>query len=62
MASRSDASPSRLIVLWAFAIVMLLAVMEGACAIFLHFIIGSRAHFLIRILAPAARPRECGPS
>jgi hypothetical protein len=45
--SRSDASPSPRIVLWAFAIVLLLAVMEGACAIFLHFIIGSRAHFLI---------------
>ena len=47
VATRSDASLARRIALWATAILLLLAVMEGASAIFLHMVIGSTAHFLI---------------
>ncbi len=37
----------RRLLLWASAILILLAIMEGACAIFLHVVIASRAHFLL---------------
>ncbi|HEY1473700.1 MAG TPA: hypothetical protein VGF53_06415 [Pseudolabrys sp.] len=47
MVARSDASPVRRVALWASAIFLLLAVMEGACAIFLHLVMRSSAHFLI---------------
>jgi len=33
--------------LWLSAIVLLLALMEGASSVFLHFVIGSSAHFLL---------------
>ncbi len=46
-ASPRNPSPVRRIVLWLSAIVLLLAVAEGACAIFLHVVIGSSAHFLV---------------
>ncbi len=38
---------ARRLLLWASAILILLAIMEGACAIFLHVVIASRAHFLV---------------
>ncbi len=47
MAAQSQPSIGRRLLLWASAILILLAVMEGACAIFLHVVIGSRAHFLL---------------
>lgn len=47
MVVQSQPSIARRFLLWVSAIVILFAIMEGACAIFLHFVIASRAHFLI---------------
>jgi hypothetical protein len=46
-AARLDPSPARRFAFWAILIFLLLAVMEGGCAIVLHFGIPSSAHFLV---------------
>jgi hypothetical protein len=40
-------SPLRRAVLWSISILILLGVIEGMCAIFLKFVLPSRAHFLV---------------
>ena len=47
MIARSEPSPGRRLLLWASAILLVLAVLEGASAVFLHVVIASNAHFLI---------------
>jgi hypothetical protein len=45
--AQSQPSKARRFLLWVSAILILFAIMEGACAIFLHYVIASQAHFLI---------------
>ncbi len=40
-------SPSRRVLLWLISILILLGVLEGLSAIFLKFVVASRAHFLV---------------
>jgi hypothetical protein len=44
---RPNVAPGRRLALWACMFLVLLALLEGASALFLHFVIGTRAHFLI---------------
>lgn len=47
MTGASQSSPVRRMAVWASAILLLLGVIEGACAIFLDQIIETEAHFLV---------------